>query len=99
MINDIPINKSPILTEWYDTGFRQGSYHAWLHGKNCPDSTCRCIALHTAVIDQLRIEEDWKVFITRVGWLAGFGYEREGDISAFDGEDQADGTEASGQPA
>lgn len=99
MPNHIPIKKSPLLTEWYNTGFDQGRYHAWLHGKNCPDSSCRCIALLQAVIAQVEIDEDWKVFITRVGYIAGFAAEREGDMHEYDGQDQTDRTETSGQPS
>ena len=99
MPDRIPIKGHPVLSEWYNTGFDAGRYHAWLHGKNCPDSSCRCIALLQAVCNQIEIEEDWKVFITRVGWLAGFSSEREGNPHEYDGEDQADRTEAGSQPS
>jgi hypothetical protein len=91
MINDIPINKSPLLTEWFDTGYDQGTYHAWIHGKNCADSSCRCIALLHAVCKQIEIEEDWKVFITRVGWLSGFAVARDQESSPSLGDDQVEG--------
>ncbi len=87
MFSRIPINKNPLLTEWFNTGFDYGSYYAWLHCKNCANSPCGHVETLHAAVERLESEDDWKVFITRVGWLAGFAVGRGQEI----GESLADG--------
>ena len=90
MVNDIPINTSPLLTEWFNTGFDHGNYHAWLHGKNCAHSPCRHVETLHALVERLKSEEDWKVFITRVGWLAGFAVGRDQEVGPALADGQTD---------
>ena len=90
MINDIPINTSPLLTEWFDTGLYHGSFSAWHHSKHHPESPCRCTEILEAAVERLKSEEDWKVFITRVGWLAGFVIGRDQDVGPSLADDHAD---------
>jgi hypothetical protein len=44
-----------------------------------------------ASVEWLKKEEDWKVFITRVGWLAGFAVGRDQEVSPSLLDDQAEG--------
>ncbi len=90
-INDIPINESPLLSEWFDTGVYNGTFSAWHYGKHDTESPCQCTEILEAAVERLRSEEDWKVFITRVGWLAGFALGRDQDFGPSLGDDLAQG--------
>jgi hypothetical protein len=91
MFSRIPINKNPLLTEWFNTGLHHGTFSAWHHGKHHTDSPCRCAEMLEASVEWLKKEEDWKVFITRDGWLAGFAVGRDQEVSPSLLDDQAEG--------
>ena len=88
---DIPIKQSPLLSEWFATGFDQGQYQAWRHGKHSSDSSCRCIETLRAAVERIEVEEDWKVFITRVGWLAGFAVGCDQEVGSSLGDTEPEG--------
>ena len=90
MINDIPINKSPLLTEWFDTGLYHGTFSAWHHGKHHTESPCRCTEMLEASVEWLKSEADWKVFITKVDWLAGFAIGRNQEVGPSLADEHAD---------
>lgn len=98
MLSNLPIHNDEMFSEFYNMGFSRGRHHAWLHGKNCPDSSCSCIQSLQEAVALIPHSDTQKNFLVRVGYVAGFAAEREGDMHEYDGEDQTDRTEASGQP-
>jgi hypothetical protein len=95
MFSRIPINKNPLLTEWFNTGLYHGNFSAFHHskhpGKHDPESPCRCAEMLEAAVEWLKSEEDWKVFITKVGWLAGFAIGRDQEVGPSLTDEQAEG--------
>jgi hypothetical protein len=72
MIDGLPICNNYLFKEWFDTGFENGWYRAWLHRKDCIDFPCKHLDGIRLTVDRLQQEVEWKLVMTSLGALAGF---------------------------
>ena len=72
MFSDLPIHKDEMFSEFYEIGFGRGRHRAWLHEKRCISLSCHCIRDLQETVTKIPRADSPKIFLVKVGYVAGF---------------------------